>query len=325
MKRSAVQVAVIALLASAAIVAVAGTVDDVRTDGGSGSSAPPEVTETTTAEQTTQQPSTGTETTRERLLEGNGQDCIEVLQEPLVIFGIVAGWGLVVAYVYTQYGQLEAVSAFMLICVVLFLVYPMLAICEPPSQESPENRSGGEPEERNDSEDSGDGDTGGDGGEEDGRTIPDLPLAVLAILGILAAAAVGGVLVTRKDDDGDDPFDSDAETLEETAAEVDVDEFAAAAGRAADRIERTDDVDNEIYRAWVEMTEYLEVDHPETSTPGEFAAAAVDAGIDREDVVELTGLFERVRYGSEAATADREARALDALRRIDDQYGGEDA
>ena len=75
--------------------------------------------------------------------------------------------------------------------------------------------------------------------------------------------------------------------------------------------------------------EQTETADPEISqelpTPGEFAAAAVDAGIDREDVVELTGLFERVRYGSEAATADREARALDALRRIDDQYGGEDA
>jgi len=100
----------------------------------------------------------------------------------------------------------------------------------------------------------------------------------------------------------------------------DVEDLRTAAGRAADRIERAAAVDNEIYRAWVEMTEYLDVEHPESSTPREFEAAAVDAGIDADVVAELTGLFERVRYGDEPPTEATEARAVDALRSMEDAY-----
>jgi hypothetical protein len=80
---------------------------------------------------------------------------------------------------------------------------------------------------------------------------------------------------------------------------------------------------NEIYRAWLEMTRHLAVDRPRSSTPTEFAEAAVDAGMAREDVRELTDLFELVRYGGEAPTPDRVDRARDALRRIERTYGGE--
>nr|WP_305794393.1 DUF4129 domain-containing protein [Halomarina rubra] len=61
----------------------------------------------------------------------------------------------------------------------------------------------------------------------------------------------------------------------------------------------------------------------ETTTPGEFAAAAVDAGMSRDDVAELTRLFETTRYGGRTVDADREERATTALRRIERTYGGD--
>jgi hypothetical protein len=66
------------------------------------------------------------------------------------------------------------------------------------------------------------------------------------------------------------------------------------------------------------MTRHLDVPNPESSTPAEFAAVAVEAGIDREDVEELTALFEAVRYGGESPTEDRERRALEALRSVEE-------
>jgi hypothetical protein len=96
-----------------------------------------------------------------------------------------------------------------------------------------------------------------------------------------------------------------------------------AAGQAADRLESAVDVDNEIYRAWVALTRHLSVDHPEASTPREFERAAVEAGFETAAVRELTDLFEAVRYGHDDPTADRERRAVEALRRLEAQFDGE--
>jgi len=96
---------------------------------------------------------------------------------------------------------------------------------------------------------------------------------------------------------------------------------ADAAGRAADRLDAADDLENAVYRSWHEMTAHLDVERPDASTPAEFADAAVDAGMDRDDVAELTRLFEAVRYGDAPATAERAERATAALRRIERTYG----
>lgn len=92
------------------------------------------------------------------------------------------------------------------------------------------------------------------------------------------------------------------------------------AGAAADRIDESGDADNEVYRAWREMTEHIDVDHPEASTPGEFASAAIETGMARSDVVELTAVFEEVRYGGLPATDEAERRAVAALRNIETSY-----
>lgn len=141
------------------------------------------------------------------------------------------------------------------------------------------------------------------------------PAAAVAVLGI--AVLVAAVVLVQATDDAPAASTEPPADPEPTATAAAV---GRAAGRAADRIEADAAVDNAVYRAWREMTDDLELPR-ETSTPGEFADAAVAAGMAPTDVRELTTLFEDVRYGGEAADEEREQRALAALRRIEDAYG----
>lgn len=99
------------------------------------------------------------------------------------------------------------------------------------------------------------------------------------------------------------------------------DAVGRVAGRAADRIGEAS-FSNAIYEAWHGMTTELDVTDPKTTTTGEFANAAVDAGMDPEDVETLTALFEEVRYGDADVTPQRERRAERTLRRIEETYTG---
>lgn len=157
---------------------------------------------------------------------------------------------------------------------------------------------------------------GGDGSLGDGaRTLAtDPPLLAFVLAAVLL---VGAAVVLRSDG-------ADAAS-ESTPVEPDVGVagIGRVAGRAADRIADDSAVHNEVYRAWREMTAHLDVANPASSTPREFADAAVDAGMAREDVEELTDLFRLARYGGQSVTADHETRALAALRRIEREYGEE--
>jgi len=154
---------------------------------------------------------------------------------------------------------------------------------------------------------------------EQGDSSPSgsLLLVLAGVVGVLLLA-LGVVLRWPRAED-------EAVTTGESAAETDTDTAALGeiAGRAADRIETdsSGDSENEVYRAWREMTAQLDTETPETTTPREFQQAAVEAGMAPDDVRELTRLFERVRYGGESATADREERAVQVLRRIESAYG----
>lgn len=161
---------------------------------------------------------------------------------------------------------------------------------------------------------------GGSGapGSGSGTTLTDPSVLLLAGLGIALVAAVALLIVSSS---GNDP--EPEETIAEPDPTEDVAAVGRAAGEAADRIESSTDADNEVYRAWREMTAHLDVANPQSSTPAEFAAAAVEAGMDRGDVAELTSLFEAVRYGGESPTEERERRAVEALRRIEREYAGD--
>lgn len=142
--------------------------------------------------------------------------------------------------------------------------------------------------------------------------VPTASPPVVLALGFALALLVGGLVLVRATGGADYAPPSGDGSSGDVAA------LGRAAGRAADRIDRGAVVDNEVYRAWREMTERLDVEAPEASTPGEFAEAAVDAGLDPDAVAELTDLFAAVRYGGGEADESRERRAAAALRRIEE-------
>lgn len=163
----------------------------------------------------------------------------------------------------------------------------------------------------------GDGDGSADGGGI--LSVSNSPLAALAAVALLAVVAVA-LAVGTGSAGTPDPRDDDDEDEGDPATLADV---GTAAGRAADRMVEADP-ENAVYRAWVDMTGLLDVPDPETTTPGEFAAAAVDAGMDPEDVERLTGAFEAVRYGGDEVTTDHERSAREAFRRIEAAYADHD-
>jgi hypothetical protein len=171
----------------------------------------------------------------------------------------------------------------------------------------------------------GGGGEGSGGGSPDGVEDLSSPLALILVV-LLGVVLVGVMILLRRDDEELDGESNEDDAFESGEAE-DRAVIGAIAGRTADRIEaaRREDggTENEVYRAWREMTDQLELDDPETATPREFQHHAVTAGMASEDVRELTRLFERVRYGGESATEDRERRAVSVLRRIESAYGGE--
>lgn len=156
-------------------------------------------------------------------------------------------------------------------------------------------------------------------GTEPGATEPLLSPPVL-LAALVVVALVLAALVYRASSgetvDADEPAPARAPPEDEEALAA----VGAAAGAAADRIDDAADVDNEVYRAWREMTTHVDVPNPDASTPAEFAAAASDAGMAADHVETLTDLFRDVRYGGAAATPDRERRAVDALRAIENRY-----
>lgn len=165
---------------------------------------------------------------------------------------------------------------------------------------------------------------GGLMGGESAITSPSLSTQLLFLLVVGMLVAVAALVLTGNHDQRETHETGGEDDEPEPEPATDVRAVGAAAGRAADRIEESDEFENEVYRAWAAMTEHLAVDRPESSTPAEFAAAATDAGMDPDDVGRLTDLFAAVRYGGAEPTAEREEAAVETLRRIEATYA-EDA
>lgn len=79
------------------------------------------------------------------------------------------------------------------------------------------------------------------------------------------------------------------------------------------------DTSNDVYRAWSEMVSQLHVRDPHTKTPQEFAEAAVEDGLNPEAVGTITTLFEQVLYGDQGVSEEQEARAVEAMERLDSE------
>lgn len=245
--------------------------------------------------------------------------CIEELYEPWALAIVAVLLVFLSLLIYRDTGSLFAVVAVVGILVaILGPFYVILGLCgeppelviTPPAQET------------------GEGDPtivdlgGGDGDEDETGTSVPIPTVLFGLVIVLAVLA-SAVLFFAAGSTGESATPTSDEIPSESG-EPSIEAVARSAGAAADRLEADAELDNEIYRAWAEMTAHLEVRSPESSTPAEFADAAVDAGMAREDVEELTRLFEDVRYGGVEPTADRERRAIGALRRIERTYAETD-
>jgi hypothetical protein len=167
------------------------------------------------------------------------------------------------------------------------------------------------------------GNLGGDlFGDGEGRNIGSLSTTgyeLLALLGILVFAVTVYRLQVASD--------PDRTREDETAQRADQTETAAPFGaqtgaRAVSELTLDESAENEVYLAWGEMVDHLDVDGPDSTTPGEFASAAVDAGMQQQDVTDLTRLFEDVRYGGHEPTDARERQAREIRERIDESSDG---
>jgi len=226
------------------------------------------------------------------------QYCIAFLTTPMAVIGIVGGMAALFYGVSRHWNGATALLVGTGVVPVVAGTYFFLTNCQTAT---------GPP---------GDGPRIPTPGPGAGFTPPSVPPVVLGagLVGVLGLAAVMLYAVTG-DDEAFEPLAEDAP--ESGPDEAD---FAAAAGRAADRIEDANvEVDNAVYRAWYEMTQLLDIPDPETSSPLDFAEAAIDFGLDEDDVTELTDLFNEVRYGNMDAES-REERALEILRHIEREY-----
>ncbi|QGN06158.1 DUF4129 domain-containing protein [Halorhabdus sp. CBA1104] len=143
----------------------------------------------------------------------------------------------------------------------------------------------------------------------------DVPIVALGGIAVVLLGAVALLVLSSGRSES-----TEAASVDDQASVDELDAVGSAAGRAASRLAAGVDSTNAIYRAWAEMADALAVSEPETTTPGEFAEAAIQAGMDPDDVQELTRLFEAVRYGNVPPSPDRVERAEDALRRIEAAY-----
>lgn len=243
--------------------------------------------------------------------------CAPFLREPPVLVG--AGVLLVGLFAAAYRSTRSAFASTVVVggvAIPFALVWAAVAFCGP-------NPSAGSEDVTDEGIPNGSwGPVGGSGGvAETGRDALASPTLLLVLLTVVAVGVVAVALAaTGRDDGGDDEAVAAPEPPEDDAAG----EIGRVAGIAADRIDdEAVDPANEVYRAWREMTDSLDVASPETTTPREFQRAAVDAGMADDDVDALTSLFEAVRYGDREATDATERRAVETLRRIESSYGGE--
>ncbi len=326
MDRSALRTILIAVLCLSVLALAAATLDTTQTGGsdfgsgggsgggdgpGDGGSRPTPSPETPdpqpTAAQEPEQPP---------------ELCAPIVKEPPVIIAVVLAAVITFLLLLKYYNEFVAIAGTLMVFGPIGLIMLVLARCERPEPDpelDPGNLSSGNSS----------GGSGGVGGDGSGLTEPTLPILLLAIVAVLIVLGAVAYYLTGDDtigDAGDDP-DEDADDEEDGAAvdAADVAKVGRMAGEAADRLEASGDFENEVYRAWREMTRPLNVPRPQSSTPREFAEAAVGAGMNGDDVDRLTELFDEVRYGGREATPEREREAVSLLRSIEAAYADVDS
>lgn len=186
-----------------------------------------------------------------------------------------------------------------------------------PSSQSPEAPS----EETTEPVDRGEG-----GGFGNSRSLPNLvPLLTLAGMGIFLVG-IGFVIYRLRNHSPDRLVDAQSHSeTESRSAKRELQEVADIAGKTATRIQQTENVENEVYQAWYEMTQRITVPNRQSTTPAEFADYAISLGMNEEDVNDLTQLFQESRYGHRNPTGEDEQYAINLFQRIETTYSDENA
>ena len=198
--------------------------------------------------------------------ERSGQLCYPFLTDPRLLAGIAVG---VVGYLlairrttrsWTISGLFVGASL-----VPPGILYAAFALCPSPDGDG----AGGFSFPAVDSLPGGGGSAGADAAGEALST-------PTALAGLLLLVAIAGSVLLLFVSTGDDE-ESLADEPPEPPAPERRREVGRVAGDAADRLESDADLANEVYRAWRGMTAALAVDSPRSTTPAEFADAAVEA------------------------------------------------
>ena len=315
-----VRALLIALLCVLAVSVAAATLANPQADAGAGSGAGSAIqpgsddqsgTDETASSESPQVPNTGDPI---RL----GTICIPFLLSPPVQLGLVAAGVAAVALLTRRENLVYAFAVMLPVTLFLAVPYILFTGCGTDAPDSLQDAAL-LPEMSNNSS------SGTFGGTVGGQNANQLLSPTVLFAALVVVAVLFALLAYRAS--GDD--EAQAEPVDAIEADEPDDRDAlsavgAVAGEAADRIQNEADVENEVYRAWRDMTDHIDLPDPETSTPREFATAARDAGMDGVHVDDLTDLFREVRYGGADPTTDREERAVDALRAIEDRYAGGD-
>lgn len=314
MDRDAALPYVVALLAVVALAVAAATLESaVLAEGGSGFGSSGD---TGVTSGTPDRPS-GADTERLAPLEGGTpvSVCLPFLREPPALLALGLLFAVLFGAVYRSTRSVLAGSAACFtVALPVGLLWALAAFCGTPGvRPMPERQA---------TQGNGSLITTGEGGGSLGSGAAETvssPSVLVGLLLVIAVAVVVASLVFFGDDDETAPAASPENN--EDRDDPAVAAVGRAAGAAADGIAADASTENEVYRAWRRMTDALEVDSPETTTPAAFAESAADAGMARRDVRELTELFEAVRYGGFDPTDERERRAIETLRRIENSYG----
>ena len=245
--------------------------------------------------------------------------CLPFLREPPALFaGLLLFGGLFVATYRSTKSRLAGLAVCGAVGLPAGLLWAALAFCgsrnPTPTTTPTPTPDGGDINATGGTE----GGSGGFGGGGEALSSPSLLIALFVVVALLVVVVAALSAGSGRGSASEKP--PDEELPDEEPAEA----VGRLAGSAADRIDAADaDAENEVYRAWTRMTAALDVESPETTTPREFQRAAVEAGMDRSDVTALTELFESVRYGGLEPTDEQETRAVETLRRIEADYGGD--
>jgi hypothetical protein len=235
--------------------------------------------------------------------------------EPVVVAILVLGVLAVAVQAATNpWGTLKAVLGVGTIAGLAYLVVSNLGRVSPSSSEEPPRSGGAVPEMSA---------TNGSAGFEEGAgTAFSWSAESIALVAVAAATvAVVALFVWRP---GAVRSTLGLPASGDEADGTDLGTVGRVAGDAADRVETAETpraADNAIYRAWSEMVALLDAPGPQSGTPRQFEAAAVESGMSAEDVRVLTRTFEEVRYGDASLSEERRERATAALRRIERAYG----